>query len=96
MIDGELAAGQCWEFLRDRRDRALAAGAKGCEQGRNCDVGLASDHHIDRWQALIIHAPTIVQMVIDRDLHDFGRDIAAETLKGAGNVDPVEAEDDVG
>ena len=34
--------------------------------------------------------------MIDRHLHDLGRHRAAKTLEGAGDVDPVEAENSVG
>ena len=73
-----------------------AARAERIEQSRHRGVRLAGDHHIDRRQALIVHAPAIVQMMIDRDLHHLGRDVAADTLERAGDVDPVEAENDVG
>ena len=95
MIDGELALGELGKFAGHRRDRARAARAERGEQRRHRGVGLAGDKDIDRRQALIVHAPAIVQAVIDRHLHDFGGD-AADLLEGAGDVDPVEAENDVG
>src|SRR5579862_7532154 len=59
------------------------------------DVMIACEPDVDRRQRLIIHAPTVVQVVIDTHLNDLRRR-AANMLEGSGDVDPVEAEDDIG
>ena len=49
-------------------------------------------HHVDRRQALIIHAPAVMQAVVERDMHDLAGRRPADRLERAGEIDPVEAE----
>ena len=52
---------------------------------------------IDRRQGLMVHAPAIVHVVVERDLDDLGAGVGAvAALQRAGEIDPVEAEDHVG
>ena len=77
-----------------RLDRA----AQGLEQIRHRLVGRGRQHHVARRQALVIHAPAVVDEVIEGDLDDpRGRSIVAEErAQGTGEVDPVEAENEIG
>ena len=95
MIDRQLVAGRLGKLLRAARSCARGRRAQRFQQRRHGHVGLAVDEDIDRRQALIVHAPAIVQVMIDRHLNDLGGDIA-DGLERARQVEPVEAEDDVG
>ena len=77
------------------RDRAWPAGPERGEQRRHGGIRLAIDEDVDRRQALIVHAPAVVQAMIDRHLHDLGGDLAG-LLEDAGEIEPIEAENDVG
>src|SRR4029079_312741 len=83
-----------WEFLCKPRRRAREARTKRLQQRRHCHIGLAVDEDIDRPKTLIVHAPAIVQMMIDGHLDDFGAGIT-DGLERASRVEPVEAEDNV-
>ena len=53
---------------------------------------------VNRRQALVIHAPAVVHQVILRGEDHFGPDrlVAPASLKRAGEIDPIEAQHDVG
>ena len=74
-----------------------SAGGQVGEHGGGDGIRVGGDEQIDRRQALVIHAPAIVQDVVERDLDDLG---AGKSVAGRaqrpGEIDPVEAEDDVG
>ena len=60
--------------------------------------GSAAMMQVDRRQPLMVHAPAVVQLVIERDVDDLGRAARRRTRSCSvpGEVDPVEAEDHVG
>jgi hypothetical protein len=73
---------------RDGTDRLQQRGGRGVRVSRN--------EEIDRGQGLVIHAPAIVQLVVEGDLDHLAGRRSAQRPQGASEVDPVEAEDDVG
>ncbi len=95
MIDGELVTGRL-ERLDPGRHQMRFGRPERSEQRGNRHVRLAVNYNIDWRQALIVHAPAVVQTMIDRNLHELGGDVAARILERAGDVDPVETENDVG
>ncbi len=60
-------------------------------------VGLGGQQHVDDRQALVIHAPAVVQRMVLRNLDDRrgGLGVAEGSGQRAGQVGPVEAEDDI-
>ena len=74
----------------------MRLGADGGDQRRDRGVGLRRDEQVDRRQALVVHAPAVVQVLVERHLDDGRRRHAADRLEGAAEIDPVEAEDHVG
>ena len=94
VVDRELVAGRRRQVVLVRGGRALAL-AERSEQGGHRRLRLAGEEDVDRRQALIVHAPAIVQLMIDRDLDHLGAESAA-ILERAGGIEPVEAEDHVG
>ena len=76
--------------------RRRARAAERVEQRGHRRFGRRGDVHVDGRQALVIHAPAVVQHVIERHVDDLGRGLAAARgLERAREVDPVEAHDDV-
>src|SRR5665647_2221672 len=96
MVDPQLAGAELGKLPLDRRRCGRRAGAERFEQRGHGDVRFAADEHIDRRQALVVHAPAIVQVMIERHLDDLGGELAAAILEGAGDVEPIEADDHVG
>ena len=81
MIDGELVAGRLeWLVGARRRPRAAWPGPSASSKAGTAASGVAGDEHVDRRQALIVHAPAVVQMMVDRDLHDLGASTAPACL----------------
>ena len=86
---------------RGRRLPSRPAGLSALDERQergDRDVGLDREMHIGRRQALVVHAPAVVHKVVERGEDDLGRDRlrAAGRLEGAGKIDPVEAQDDIG
>ena len=86
------------ERMRTRGVRLLRLGAAPdrSDQRRDGRVGLRRDEQVDGRQALVVHAPAVVQVLVERHLDDGGRRRHAAGFEGAAEVDPVEAEDHVG
>src|SRR5215472_19058290 len=63
-----------WDLGPDPRDCRLRVRtcAEGLEQIRHDGIRRRREKQIDRRQRLIVHAPAIVQAVVDRDLDDLG------------------------
>ena len=74
----------------------LGLAGDGAEQRRDGRVGFGRDEQVHRRQALVVHAPAVVQVLVERHLDHGRRRHAADRLEGAAEIDPVEAEDDVG
>ena len=68
------------------------------EQRADDGIGLCGQQHVDGGQGLIVHAPAAVQAMIERGMDDLGGRAgrAEHRLDRATQIDPVEAEDDVG
>ena len=88
-----------------RRPASPATGLRACdraadrlEQVRHRLLGRGRQHHVAGRQALIVHAPAAMDAeVVAHHDHLGGRHAVRErALAGAGEVDPVEAEDHVG
>src|SRR5262245_61147951 len=97
MIDRELAVLELRKFLVHRLNRMRLARS---ERGHQCgprDIGFAVNEYVHRRKTLIVHAPAVVQMVIDRNLDDArGRHAGAEyRFQGSGKIDPIETQNDV-
>ncbi len=85
-----------WSGRGDPPADLAGTGTDRLQQGGGRGVRVGRDEEIDRGQGLVVHAPAVMQLVIERDLDHLGRRRTAERLQGAGEIDPVEAEDDVG
>ena len=74
MLDRERAIG---EFRQRARGAATTEGfartAEMFEQSRHGLIRIRRKKEIDRGQALIIHAPAVMHMMVDRDLDHLGR-----------------------
>src|SRR5262245_31622246 len=86
MIDRELAVLELRKFLVHRLNRMRLARS---ERGHQCgprDIGFGVNEYVHRRKALIVHAPAVVQVVIDRNLDDArGRHAGAEyRFQGSG------------
>ncbi len=82
---------------RRMRHRArLAAGADRFDQLGHDEIGIGGEKKIDGRQSLMVHAPAVVDAVIERDLNDFRCGGGADGPQRAGKVDPVQAQNDVG
>ena len=73
-----------------------------CRTGSSCAIstsGSAVDRQVDRRQAEVVHAPAVVQRVIERDVRDLRRCVRGllrYLQEEAVEIDPVEADDEVG
>ena len=100
LVDGDRTRDQRWID----RVRPLAAGEfrrlalQRARHGGRGDVGVRRQQQIDGRQRHVIHAPAIVDDVIERHLNDLGlRFLRPERgLEGAAKIHPVEAEDHIG
>ena len=57
---------------RMRHGARLAANADRLEQLRHDAIGIGGQKKIDGGQSLVVHAPAVVDAVIERNLNDFG------------------------
>ena len=83
---------------RRRVRRALRVLLQLFEQRRDHLIRLRCDQHVDQRQRLVIHAPASVQLMILRDLNNRRRwRLVAECRdQRATEIDPIEADDDIG
>ncbi len=65
-------------------------------QGDHGIVRIGRDEQVDRRQRLVIHAPAVMELMIRRNLDDLCLGRRPRRAQGAGQIDPIEAEDDVG
>ena len=97
---GHLAIGRGLRLERmlahEMRLLRLGLARDGVEQRRDGRVGFSRDEQVHRRQTLVVHAPAVVQVLVERDLDHGRRRHAADGLEGAAEIDPVEAEDHVG
>ncbi len=96
VIDGELVARRRRQVVPVGGDRARFAVAERGEQGGDRRLRLAGDKDVDRRQALIVHAPAVVQVMVDARPGSPWPRLSPAALEGAGGIEPVEAEDHVG
>jgi hypothetical protein len=76
---------------------AAPAGAERVDQQRHRVFRIGGEQQVDRREALMVHAPAIVDLVVDRDADHLGvRGRSLRGFQGAGEIDPVEAEDEIG
>ena len=80
---------------RMRHGARFAADAYRLDQLRHDAIGIGGQKKIDGWQSLVVHAPAVVDAVIERNLNDFGAGRDVGDAQRAGKIDPVEAQDDV-
>ena len=66
------------------------------DQALHNDIGISGEQDIDGRQHLIVHAPAMVQRVIERCMNDRRRSIAASFLERSAEIDPIKAHDDIG
>ena len=59
---------------------------------------LAQQIKVNRWQALVVHAPAVVAVLVHRHLDDFASNnlVAPGLLERARQVEPVQAEHHIG
>ena len=74
----------------------LGLGADARDQRGHGGIGLRRDEQVDRRQALVVHAPAVVQVLVERHLDHGRRRRRAARLERAAEIDPVETEDHVG
>src|SRR5215472_19024277 len=72
--------GKLGKLFFPRENRTRPSRAERVNQGRHCHVGLAVDHEVDRGQTLVVHAPAVVQPMIERYLDELRREVAANIL----------------
>ena len=87
--------------LRQRarlRRRPCAPAAADCAASPQPRVRVGRNEQVGRRQRLMIHAPAVMKLVVERDSDHLRRrrDGAARGLQRAGQIDPVEAQDHVG
>ena len=82
MIDGELVARRLERFAAGgAAPRAAWPGRAPASSAGTAASGSQAMQHVDRRQALVVHAPAVVQMMVDGDLDDLGGDGAAGVLE---------------
>ena len=81
-----------------RGGRARDARLDERQERRDRDVGRDREVDVGGRQALIVHAPAVVELVVERGEDDLGLYlvIAIGRLERAAEIDPVEAEDRIG
>src|SRR5262249_18596706 len=72
--------------------------SEGGQQRRHSEGRLAVKEYVDRREPLIVHAPAVVQMVIDRYLNNARRRHTGAKCRfqNSGKIQPVETQNNVG
>jgi hypothetical protein len=84
--------------LEPRLNGGRRIGAEYREQRRDQRIRGREDRDVGWRQRLIVHVPAVMDVLIERALHDPGarQFTAARLRERAAEVDPVEAHDDIG
>ena len=97
VLDGEGAIGEAHLVRDEGRAGGFRCVTERGNQQRHCVFRIGREHQIDRREPLVVHAPAIVDLVVDRDTDDLRvRPRRFRGLQRPGEIDPVEAEDNVG
>ena len=103
-FDGDVVGGEFIAARVDARYERQARRYGACalalldpaHQRSDGSIGGRLEHQVDGWQSLVIHAPAVVQAMIERHVNDLcGRFTIACSLQRARQIDPVERQNDV-
>src|SRR6185295_3449780 len=91
MIDGELVARKLREVLFGCGRGLRTVRPQRGDKRRHSDIGFAIEEHVDRREALIVPAPAIMKMMVERHLKDARgwHRCAKDRFQRSGNIHPV-------